>query len=123
MTYIDGFVAKFPAKNLAAYKKMAMLGRKTWMKHGALQYVEAIGDDLQPQGMGKVRTFTSLAKAKPDDVVLFSFIIFKNKAHRDRVNKKVMADPAMSPAAMKDVPMPFEMKDMAYGGFKGFVEA
>ena len=77
MTYIDGFVIKFPAKNFAAYKKMALLGRKIWMKHGALQYVEAIGDDLGPAPTGpSSKIFTKLTKAKPDDVVLFSFIVF-----------------------------------------------
>lgn len=124
MTYIDGFVIKFPAKNFAAYKKMALLGRKIWMKHGALQYVEAIGDDLGPAPTGpSSKIFTKLTKAKPDDVVLFSFIVFKNKAHRDRVNKKVMADPAMNDPQWQNQPMPFEMKDMSYGGFKAFVEA
>ncbi len=121
MTYVDGFVMKFPAKNLAAYKKMALFGRKLWMKHGALQYVEALGDDLAPEHV--LNTFTKLTKAKPDDVVLFSFITFKNKAHRDRVNKKVMADPSMNDPKQKNQPMPFNMKDMAYGGFKTIVEA
>lgn len=120
MSYVDGFVIKMPKKNVAAYKKMATFGKKIWMKHGALQYIEAQEDDLTPPGV--VTTFTKLAKAKPDEVVFFSFIVYKNRAHRDRVNKKVMADPAMTPPK-KGEPMPFEMKDMAYGGFKAVVEA
>ncbi len=124
MTYIDGFVIKMPKKNVEAYKKMARLGRKVWMKHGALQYVEAIGDDLAPSPTGPAsRVFPKLVKAGADDVVFFSFIVFKNKAHRDRVNKKVMADPAMNDPNFDTQSMPFEMKDMSYGGFKSVVEA
>ncbi len=121
MSYVDGFLIRMPKKNLPAYKKMATFGKKLWMKHGALQYIEALEDDLTPPGV--VTTFTKVAKAKPDQVVLFSFIVYKNRAHRDRVNKKVMADPAMNDPKQKNQPMPFEMKDMAYGGFKAIVEA
>ncbi len=121
MSYIDGFLIVCPKKNLAAYKKMAQFGKKLWMKYGALQYIEGLGDDLSPAGFPM--TFPKIVKAKPTDVVLFSFIIYKNKAHRDRVNKKVMADPAMNDPKLKKKPMPFEMKDMAYGGFKAIVEA
>lgn len=124
MTYVDGFVIKMPAKNLAAYKKMALFGRKLWMKHGALQYVEALGDDLEESTqMGQIGSFTKMAKAKPDDIVVFSFIVFKNRAHRDRVNKKVMADPAMNDPKQQGQPMPFDPKQTAYGGFKTIVEA
>lgn len=126
MTYVDGFLIVMQTKNLAAYKKMASLGRKIWMKHGALDYKECIGDDLTPDMGPELKdplTFPKLTKAKPGETVVFSFIVFKSKAHRNAVNKKVMKDPAMSPESMKDMPMPFDMKRFSYGGFKTIVEA
>ena len=123
MTYVDGFVIAIPKKNVASYKKMAELGKKIWVKHGALDYYECIGDDLNPKMGGmKIPTFPQIAKAKPNETVIFSFIVFKNKAHRNQVNKKVMKDPSMSPDKMKDFPMPFEMNRMTYGGFKTIVQ-
>jgi uncharacterized protein YbaA (DUF1428 family) len=114
--YVDGFVIPLPKKNLAAYKRMANWGRKTWMKHGALQYVECVGDDLQvPYGTG----FPKGIRLKPGETVVFSFILFKSKAHRDAVNAKVMKDPAMNDVAKS---MPFDMKRFLYGGFKAIVE-
>lgn len=115
--YVDGFVIAVPKKNLAAYRKMAKLGAKVWKEHGALEYVECVGDDLAT-AMGV--SFTKLAKAKPGETVAFSFIVYKSRAHRDAVNKKVMADPRMHKAPN---PMPFDMKRMAFGGFKAIVEA
>lgn len=120
MKYVDGFVIAIPKKNLKAYKKMAELGKKIWMKHGALDYYECIADDMHPKGYQL--TFPKLIKTKSNETVIFSFIVYKSRAHRDQVNKLVMKDPAMSPEEMKDIPMPFKMNRMAYGGFKSFLE-
>ena len=99
---------------------MATLGKKLWLKYGALDYKECQGDDLNPKGMPgmKARTFVDAANAKSGETVWFSYIVFKNKKHRDEVNKKVMKDPAMNDDAWKDKPMPFDMKRFVYGGFK-----
>lgn len=114
--YVDGFVIVVPRKNLAAYKKMAQGGRKIWMKHGALQYFECFGDDLKVKfGL----PFPKGTKAKASETVVFSFITYKSKAHRDAVNAKVMNDPAMHKMPPK---MPFDMNRMMYGGFKVVVE-
>jgi uncharacterized protein YbaA (DUF1428 family) len=117
MTYVDGFVIPAPKKKTAAYKKMATWGKKLWMKHGALQYFECVADDLKTMpGFGD---FKKLAKLKSTETVWFSFIVYKSKAHRDAVNKKVMAE--MQKKGMpKD--MPFDPKRMAFGGFKTVVE-
>lgn len=116
MKYIDGFVLVVPKKNIAKYRKMAKLGAKLWMKYGALEYVEAVGDDLNHKGAWD---FPKMVKAKPSETVFFSYIVYKSKAHRNAVNKKVMNDPAMKEEP-KD--MPFDMKRMAYGGFKALVQ-
>jgi uncharacterized protein YbaA (DUF1428 family) len=114
--YVDGFVLAVPKKNLAAYRKMAKMGARIWKKHGALDYKECVGDDLNlPYGT----SFHKLAKTKDGETVCFSFIVYKSKAHRDRVNKKVMEDPRMQKAPS---PMPFDMKRMAVGGFKVLVD-
>lgn len=119
MTYVDGFVFAVPKKNIKNYIKMAQLGRKIWLKHGALDYKECKGDSLKAHG---TMTFPQLIKLKPSETVWFSFITFKSKAHRDKVNKLVMKDPSMSPEAWTQDKMPFEMNRMAYGGFKTIVE-
>lgn len=123
--YVDGFVLVVPKKKAAAYKQMAELGKKIWMKHGAIDYKECVGDDLQPKGMPgpKPLSFLKMAKAKSSETVWFSFIVYKSKKHRDEVNAKVMKDPAMNDPKWKDKPMPFDMKRMAYGGFKVIVDA
>ena len=124
MKYIDGFVIPLKKSNVAAYKKMAQWGKKTWMKHGAVDYVEAVGNDLKmKKGMGS--SFGKLASLKSDETVVFSYIVFKSKKHRDEVNKKVMAE-MNSPENTKkyaSMPMPFDMKRFAYGGFQSIVEA
>lgn len=120
MKYVDGFVITMPKKNLKAYEKMAKLGGKVWKKHGALDYKECIADDMSPEGVKL--TFPSLTKAKPDEIVVFSYITFKSRAHRDKVNAKVMKDPLMDAGNYKDKPMPFEMDRMSYGGFKTIVD-
>ena len=119
MSYVDGFVIAIPKKNLAAYKKLASKAGKIWMEFGALQYVECMGDDLKtPMGT----PFTKLAKTKPTETVVFSYIVYKSKADRDRINKKIMSDKRMNDMCGKDGKMPFEMKRMSYGGFKAIVE-
>ena len=116
--YVDGFVIPVQKKKTGAYRRMATWGRRTWMKYGALQYFECIGDDLTVQkgcGLG----FSKGARLKQGETVVFAFITYKSKAHRDAVNKKVMADPSMK----KSPPvMPFDPKRMMYGGFRVMVE-
>lgn len=120
--YVDGFVIVVPKKNFEEYKKMAEQGKEVWLKYGALDYKECVGDDLAPdmQGMPML-AFPKLAGTNPDEDVWFSFIVFASREHRDQVNAKVMADPAMSPEKMKEMPMPFDMKKFSYGGFKVIV--
>ena len=114
MSYVDGFVIPVPKKNLKAYVRMAKLGAKMWMKHGAIDYKECAGDDLQSKwGM----PFTKLLKLKPGETAIFSYIVFKSRAHRDRVNAKVMKEMGQPPE------MPFDLKRMVYGGFKTLVES
>jgi len=118
MRYVDGFVLPVPEKNLKAYRDMAQKAGKIWKEHGAVEYVEAIGEDLEVKfGL----PFTKLTKLKPGETIFFSFIIYKSRAHRDKVNAKVMKDPRMN-KMMEKGPMPFDMKRMAYGGFKGVVD-
>lgn len=118
--YVDGFVLVVPKKNAKLYSQVAQWGKTLWLKHGALDYKECVGDDLVTKSMGgaKPLSFTKLAKAKPDETVWFSFVTYKSKKHRDQVNAKVMKDPLMNDPKWKDKPMPFDMKRMAYGGFK-----
>ncbi len=121
--YVDGFVLVVPKKNLAAYRKMAVQGGKVWRKHGALDYKECVGDDLNPDTGGmKILTFPQMTKVKPNEVVVFSYILYKSRSHRDQVNAKVMEDPSMNDPKYKDMPMPFDMKRMAFGGFKVIVD-
>jgi uncharacterized protein YbaA (DUF1428 family) len=117
MRYVDGFVIAVPEKNLKLYKSIAQTAGKVWKEHGALEYVEAVGDDLQVQfGL----PFTKLAKTKEGETVIFSFIVYASKKDRDRINKLVMQDPRM--AKLMKGPMPFETKRMAFGGFKTIVD-
>jgi uncharacterized protein YbaA (DUF1428 family) len=118
MRYVDGFVLPVPKKNLESYRRMAQKAGKMWRKYGALDYKECVGDDLKPKwGV----PFPRMVKLKPGETVVFSYIVFKSRAHRDRVNAKVMKDPVMT-AGMQDMPMPFDMKRMVYGGFKVLVD-
>lgn len=123
--YVDGFVLVVSKKNRALYRKMAKMGKKMWMKHGALDYKECVGDDMRPKGMGGMKhlLFPKMAKAKPTEDVWFSFIVYKSKKHRDEVNAKVMKEMDKQMAKYKNKPMPFDMKRMAYGGFKVMVDA
>ncbi len=120
--YVDGFVLTVLKKNLGAYKKMAIIGRDVWMKHGALDYKECVGEDLNPNMGGmKALTFPKLTKQKKDEVVVFSYILYKSRKHRDQVNAKVMKDAMMNEDKWKDKPMPFDMKRMSFGGFRVLV--
>jgi alkaline phosphatase len=124
MTYVDGFVLPVPKKKLKAYRKMAAEGARVWKKHGALEYFECVGDDLFPDCGGMTVTrFTKMAKTKPGETVVFAFIVYKSRAHRDSVNKKVMKQFEKDKDKHKNAPMPFDPKRMAYGGFKTLVQA
>jgi uncharacterized protein YbaA (DUF1428 family) len=119
MKYVDGFVLPVPKKNLAAYRRMAQKASKVWRDHGALEYRECAGDDLRVK-MGV--PFPKQAKARPGETVVFAYIVYKSRAHRDQVNARVMKDPRI--ANMCDPKnMPFDFKRMGYGGFKTIVEA
>ena len=118
MTYVDGYVLPVPKKNLAAYRKMAALAAKVWRDHGALDYKECAGDDL---GTKFGTPFTKVMKTKPGETIVFAWIVFKSKVHRDRVNAKVMKDPRIS-GSMDPKQMPFDPKRMAYGGFEVLVD-
>ena len=118
MRYVDGFVLTVQKKNLAAYCRMAKRASKIWREHGALEYRECVGDDLQSTWG---QSFSKAVAAKSGETVLFSFIVYKNRTHRDQVNKKVMADPRMA-EMMDGKKMPFDMKRMAYGGFDMIVD-
>ena len=118
MKYVDGFVIPMAKRNLAAYKRIASKAGKVWIEHGALEYRECTGDDLNIK-MGV--PFPRLAKAKKGETVIFSWIVYKSKKHRDSVNAKVMKDPRLA-SMMNDKSMPFDMKRMTYGGFKTLVD-
>ena len=118
MSYVDGFIIPVPKRNVRAYRRMAVMGRKAWMKHGALDYKECVGNDLASKWG---TPFTRLLKLKPNETAVFAYIVFKSRAHRDRVNKKVMQDPRLANmmelgAALVDA------KRMVYGGFKTLVD-
>jgi uncharacterized protein YbaA (DUF1428 family) len=118
MPYVDGFVIPVPKKNLAAYVRMAKKAGKIWREHGALEYRECVGDDLKVK-WGLI--FPKLVRLKPGETVVFSWIVYKSKAHRNAVNAKVMADPRLD-KMMDPQKMPFDMKRLSYGGFKTVVE-
>lgn len=124
MKYVDGFVFVVEKKNLAAYKKMAQQGAKMWKKHGALEYMECRGDDVNPDTHGmKMITFPRLTNLKKNETVWFSFITYKSKAHRNAVNKKVMKEMSEKMKGHENDPMPFDMKRMSFGGFNVIVDA
>lgn len=119
MSYVDGFVLPVPKKNLPAYRRMAKLASKVWREHGALEYVECVADDVKP---GKHTSFPQSVKLKPDEIVVFAYIVYRSRAHRDRVNAKVMKDPRLAPM-MNGQAMPFDGKRMFWGGFKKLISA
>lgn len=110
MAYVDGYLIPMPKKNKAAYRRMAAAGGRLWRKYGALDYKECIGEDLDVKG---IASFRKLLKLKPGETVVFSYIVYKSRAHRDAVNAKVMKDPSMKPPKT----MPFDFKRMHFGGF------
>jgi uncharacterized protein YbaA (DUF1428 family) len=115
--YVDGFVLPVPKKNVEAYRRMARKAGKVWRDHGALEYVECVADDVQP---GKVTSFPQSVKLKKGETVVFAYIVYKSRAHRDRVMKKVMSDPRLADM-MNAKSMPFDGKRMFWGGFKTIV--
>ena len=118
MAYVDGFVMVVAKKDVPAYRKLARLAGKVWREYGAVDYVECVGDDL---AVKHGRPFPKLAKAGPRETIVFSWIVYANKAARDRINKKVMADPRLE-KVMSGGPVPFNPKKMSYGGFKVLVQ-
>ncbi|MFZ5496758.1 MAG: DUF1428 domain-containing protein [Verrucomicrobiota bacterium] len=117
--YVDGFVIPLKRKHLAAYRRLAAQAGKIWKKYGALGYLEAVGDDLKIKGM--VNSFPKIAKAKGGETVLFSFIVYRSRSHRDAVNKQVMKDPLLL-SLCDPKNSPFDFRRMAYGGFKALVD-
>jgi uncharacterized protein YbaA (DUF1428 family) len=118
MAYVDGFVVPVPKRKVKAYRSMAQKAGKVWREHGALEYRECIADDVK---WGKRTSFPRSVKQKPGETVMFSYIVYKSKADRDRVNKKVMADKRL--AGMMDLKaLPFDAKRMIYGGFRVLVD-
>jgi uncharacterized protein YbaA (DUF1428 family) len=115
--YVDGYVMPIPKKHVETYRRIAAHAAKVWMEHGALEYRECVGEDLNVKGM---LTFPRLTRRKPGETVVFAWIVFKSRAHRDRVNAKVLKDPRITSVDPKSIP--FDMKRMAYGGFTVIVE-
>jgi uncharacterized protein YbaA (DUF1428 family) len=118
MRYVDGYVVPVPKKNLAAYRRMAQKAGKVWRDHGALEYIECVADDVKP---GKRTSFPQSVKLKPDETVVFAYVVYNSRAHRDRVNAKVMKDRRLA-NMMDPKAMPFDAKRMFWGGFKALVE-
>ncbi len=119
MPYVDGFVVPVPKKSLKAYRSMAQKAGKVWREHGALEFREWVADDVK---VGKRTSFPRSVKRKPGETVVFSWIVFKSREHRDRVNAKVMKDPRLA-KMMDPKALPFDGKRMIYGGFKNLVDA
>ena len=117
--YVDGYVLPIPTKNIPAYRKLARQGARIWREHGALQYCEAVGEDLAPPG--PFVSFARAMKRKPGETVVFAWIVYRSRADRDRINAKVMKDPRF--AGMDPKTLPFDMKRITYGGFRVLVEA
>ncbi|MBN8550844.1 MAG: DUF1428 domain-containing protein [Deltaproteobacteria bacterium] len=119
MSYVDGYLLPIPKKNIKAYAKVAKVAGKVWKEHGALDYKECVGDDMKTAfGI----PFPKTMKLKAGEVAVFSYIVFKSRAHRNSVNKKVMKDPRIL-ESMQGAPIPFDCKRMVYGGFKVLVDA
>ncbi len=117
MSYVDGFVLPVPRANVDAYRRLARKAGKVWMEHGALEYLESVADDVP---YGELTSFPRAVLAKEDETTVFAYIVYKDRAHRDEVNKKVMADPRMKWDMENS---PFDGKRMIYGGFESLVKA
>jgi uncharacterized protein YbaA (DUF1428 family) len=118
MAYVDGFILPVPKKNLKAYRAMATTAGKVWREYGALDYKECVADDVKP---GKHTSFPQAVKLKPGEAVWFSWIVYRNRRHRDSVNKKVMKDKRITPM-MDPKKLPFDGRRMFWGGFKVVVD-
>ena len=118
MPYVDGFVVPIPRKNLATYRRIAAKAGKVWKEHGALEYRECVADDLKP---GRVTSFRKSVEAKRNETVIFAWIVYRSRKHRDKVNEKVMADPRVAEGWDPDN-SPFDMSRMFWGGFETIVE-
>lgn len=118
MGYVDGFVVPVPKKNLAAYRRMANKAGKIWREHGALEYIECVADDVKK---GKHTSFPQSVKLKANETVVFAYIVYKSRAHRDKVNKAVMNDPRIKNMCQPNA-LPFDGKRMFWGGFKILVK-
>jgi uncharacterized protein YbaA (DUF1428 family) len=119
MQYVDGFIVPVPKKNLSAYRRMAQKMGKVWRGHGAIEFREFVADDVK---VGKRTSFPRSVKRKPGETVVFSWIVYKSREHRDRVNAKVMKDPRLA-KMMNPKAIPFDAKRMIFGGFKNLVDA
>lgn len=117
MPYVDGFIVAVPKKNVDAYKRLARKAGKIWKEYGALEFMECVADDVKK---GKVTSFPQSVKMKPNETVFFSYIVYKSRRDRDRINAKVMKDNRIAGMDIKD--MPFDAKRMIYGGFKVAVD-
>jgi uncharacterized protein YbaA (DUF1428 family) len=117
--YVDGFLLVLPKRKIKTYRRIASTAGRIWKKYGALDYVETVGDDLNTK-MGV--PFPRVARAKAGETVVFSWIVYKSRAHRDQVNRKVMKDPKMAKVMADPKAMPFDMKRMAFGGFRVVVD-
>lgn len=120
MAYVDGYLLPVPKRSVQAYRRMAQKAGKLWREHGALEVRECVGDDLNVKGMGI--PFPRRVKVKPGETVVFSWIVYKSRAQRDKVNAKVMKDPRMVKMMDDSKAMPFDYRRMAYGGFKVLVD-
>ncbi len=116
--YVDGFVIPVPKRNIAAYRRTARTAGKIWREHGALEYRECIADDVKP---GKHTSFPQSVKLKANEVVWFSWVVYRSRTHRDQVNARAMKDPRLAPM-MDPKKMPFDGKRLIYGGFKVVVD-
>jgi uncharacterized protein YbaA (DUF1428 family) len=119
MPYVDGFVLPVPKKKVEAYRRMAKKAGKVWREHGAIEFKECIADEVK---MGKLTSFPRSVKRKPNETVIFSYIVYKSRAHRDRVMAKVMQDKRIADM-MNIEDLPFDAKRMIHGGFKVLVDA
>ncbi len=119
MAYVDGFVVPVPKKKVGDYKKLARVANKVWREHGALAFMECIADDVKP---GKWTSFPQSVKLKANETVVFSWIVYKSRKHRDRVNAAVMKDMRMAKMMQSCAALPFDGKRMIFGGFKVLVD-
>jgi uncharacterized protein YbaA (DUF1428 family) len=121
--YVDGYVLPVSTDDIDEYREMASAAGESWIEHGALSYFECVGDDLAPD-MGDVEmaTFPDLVDAGPDETVIFAFVVYESREHRDQVNAAVMAEMEEAFEGADEMEMPFDVARMAYGGFEGLVE-